>query len=171
YFMTIPEAASLVIQAGAIDEAEADGASVFELDMGEPIPILDIALRLVRLSGLRPVLDTSNLSDLPGETRRLLRGPSDGTCVPIRLTGIRPGEKLYEELAYEIEELNPTGCEGILAWSGPEPEASFVQSMIGDLESIREEFSKSAVVSTLVRHVPELASSASPMSSGGVQAA
>ena len=171
YFMTIPEAASLVIQAAALNDDDAPGASVFELDMGEAIPILDIALRLVRLCGLRPVLDLSGVPDLPEETRRLLQGPSDGTTVPIRVTGIRPGEKLHEELAYQVEQLQPTGCQGVLAWAGPEPESPLVQSMIGDLKTIRDEYSKTAVVSALIRHVPELGSVTSPISSGGVQAA
>ncbi len=171
YFMTIPEAASLVIQAAAMEGSGIEGASVFELDMGDAIPILDIALRLVRLSGLRPVVDTSDIRDLPDETQRLLRGPADGTTVSIRLTGIRPGEKLHEELAYLVEQLQPTGTDGILSWSGPEPELADVRSMVGDLETIRDEFSRETVVSALVRHVPELAVTSTTKGSGGVQAA
>jgi len=77
YFMTIPEAAQLVIQAGAM----ASGGDVFVLDMGEPVRIKDLARRMVELSGLT-VCDESN---------------PDGD-VPIEITGLRPGEKLYEEL-------------------------------------------------------------------------
>jgi FlaA1/EpsC-like NDP-sugar epimerase len=77
YFMTIPEAAQLVLQAGAM----AVGGDVFVLDMGEPVKIMDLARRMVQLSGLT-VRDTSNLS---GD-------------VDIEITGLRPGEKLYEEL-------------------------------------------------------------------------
>jgi FlaA1/EpsC-like NDP-sugar epimerase len=77
YFMTIPEAAQLVLQAGAM----AQGGDVFVLDMGEPVRIVDLARRMVELSGLR-VRD----SDCP-----------DGD-VEITITGLRPGEKLYEEL-------------------------------------------------------------------------
>ncbi len=77
YFMTIPEAAQLVIQAGAM----ARGGDVFVLDMGEPVRIIDLARNMVSLSGLR-VRDDAN---------------PDGD-VEILVTGLRPGEKLYEEL-------------------------------------------------------------------------
>ncbi len=77
YFMTIPEAAQLVIQASAM----AIGGDVFVLDMGQPVKILDLAKRMVELSGLT-VLDSNNpMGD-----------------VEIQVTGLRPGEKLYEEL-------------------------------------------------------------------------
>lgn len=77
YFMTIPEAALLVIQAGAM----ASGGDVFLLDMGEPVRIIDLARRMVELSGLS-VRDETN--------------PSGD--IEIRISGLRPGEKLYEEL-------------------------------------------------------------------------
>ncbi len=76
YFMTIPEAAQLVIQASAM----ARGGDVFVLDMGEPIKILDLAKRMIGLAGMR----------LKGE------GSEDG--IDIKIVGLRPGEKLYEEL-------------------------------------------------------------------------
>ncbi|SSW73866.1 UDP-N-acetyl-alpha-D-glucosamine C6 dehydratase [Achromobacter veterisilvae] len=77
YFMTIPEAAQLVIQAGAM----AKGGDVFVLDMGEPVKIIDLARRMVELSGLK---------------MRTAQEP-DGD-IEIEVTGLRPGEKLYEEL-------------------------------------------------------------------------
>ncbi|MGR9045077.1 MAG: polysaccharide biosynthesis protein [Gammaproteobacteria bacterium] len=77
YFMTIPEASQLVIQAGAMGK----GGDVFVLDMGEPVRILDLAKRMIHLSGLR-VKDEIN---------------TDGD-IEIKFTGLRPGEKLYEEL-------------------------------------------------------------------------
>jgi FlaA1/EpsC-like NDP-sugar epimerase len=77
YFMTIPEAANLVLQAGAL----AEGGEVFLLDMGEPVRIHDLARRLIHLSGFT-VRDTNN---------------PDGD-IPIVITGLRPGEKLFEEL-------------------------------------------------------------------------
>ena len=77
YFMTIPEAAQLVLQAGAM----ASGGDVFVLDMGQPVKILDLARRMVKLSGLS-VRDSGN---------------PDGD-IDIEITGLRPGEKLFEEL-------------------------------------------------------------------------
>lgn len=75
--MTIPEAAQLVIQAGAM----ANGGEVFLLDMGEPIKIIDLAKRMIELSGL----DIKDSSNLQGD-------------IEIEEIGLRPGEKLYEEL-------------------------------------------------------------------------
>lgn len=83
YFMTIPEAAQLVIQAGAM----AEGGEVFVLDMGEPIRIVDLAVRMVILSGHNPVVTQGDGA--------VAIGCRD---IEIRFTGLRPGEKLYEEL-------------------------------------------------------------------------
>ncbi len=83
YFMTIPEAAQLVIQAGAMGS----GGDVFVLDMGEPVRIYDLALKMINLSGLIP--------------RTKLCPEGD---IEIKITGLRPGEKLYEELLIGGEE-------------------------------------------------------------------
>jgi FlaA1/EpsC-like NDP-sugar epimerase len=77
YFMTIPEAAQLVIQAGAM----ASGGDVCVLDMGQPVKIIDLARRMIQLSGLTVQDDESPDGD-----------------IAIEVTGLRPGEKLYEEL-------------------------------------------------------------------------
>jgi FlaA1/EpsC-like NDP-sugar epimerase len=77
YFMTIPEAAQLVIQAAAM----ANGGDVFVLDMGQPVKILDLATRMVELSGLTVHGSNNPMGD-----------------IEIQVTGLRPGEKLYEEL-------------------------------------------------------------------------
>ena len=82
YFMTIPEAAQLVIQAGSI----AKGGDVFVLDMGKPIKILDLAKRMVALSGFRPILNGS----------KKLKDDE----IAITVSGLRPGEKLFEELSH-----------------------------------------------------------------------
>lgn len=87
YFMTIPEAARLVIQAGAI----AKGGEIFVLDMGEPVKIVHLAEQLIKLSGFKPYEE-----------------------IQIEFIGLRPGEKLYEELLLEEEGLESTQQEGIL---------------------------------------------------------
>ncbi|RFS29451.1 polysaccharide biosynthesis protein [Acinetobacter sp. SWAC5] len=92
YFMTIPEAAQLVIQAGAMGT----GGDVFLLDMGEPVKIVDLAKQMIRLSGFKPV-DEKGLGD-----------------IKIEFTGLRPGEKLYEELLIDAENVEKTGHERIL---------------------------------------------------------
>lgn len=89
YFMTIPEAAQLVIQAGAM----AKGGDVFVLDMGEAVKISDLAHRMVRLSGLQPYYPDTD--EVNAETEGMGNQLGD---IAIRFTGLRPGEKLYEEL-------------------------------------------------------------------------
>lgn len=91
YFMTIPEAAQLVIQAGAMGT----GGDVFLLDMGESVKIVDLARQMIRLSSLRP-LDEHGVGD-----------------IEIQFTGLRPGEKLYEELLIDTDNVEKTGHQRI----------------------------------------------------------
>jgi FlaA1/EpsC-like NDP-sugar epimerase len=84
--MTIPEAAGLVLQASGM----AEGGDTFLLDMGKPIRISDLAVRMVQLSGKEPFMATQNLADQHGIS-------TDGN-IEVNFTGLRPGEKLYEEL-------------------------------------------------------------------------
>ena len=95
YFMTIPEAAQLVIQAGAMGK----GGDVFVLDMGESVKIIDLARQMIRLSGL----DVKDAANPKGD-------------IEIRITGLRPGEKLYEELIIGDNAV-PTGHPRILTAS------------------------------------------------------
>jgi len=124
YFMTIPEAAQLVLQAGAM----ATGGEVFVLDMGEPVKILDLARRMVELSGLK-VRDAEH---------------PEGD-IAIKVTGLRPGEKLYEELLIGD---NPTPTahprimkahEDYLAWPDLEAQLHALQqaARIDDVQGIK----------------------------------
>jgi len=87
YFMTIPEACNLVLEAVTMG----NGGEIFIFDMGEPVKILELAKKMIRLSGFIP-----------------------GTDIAIRYTGLRPGEKLYEELLNNKEEVIPTHHKKIL---------------------------------------------------------
>ena len=92
YFMTVREAVELVLQAAALGARDGvEAGKIFVLDMGEPVRILDLARQMIRLAGLVPDKD-----------------------IEIVITGLRPGEKLYEELLHETEHLVPTRCQGIL---------------------------------------------------------
>lgn len=109
YFMTIPEAVSLVLQAGAY----AKGGEIFVLDMGEPMRIDDLARNLIKLSGLRPDED-----------------------IKIQYTGLRPGEKLYEELLMAEEGLRKTAHEKIFIGKPLEFEQ---EKFLKQLEQLKKE--------------------------------
>jgi FlaA1/EpsC-like NDP-sugar epimerase len=148
YFMTIPEAAQLVIQAGALTEAEAAGADVFVLDMGRPVRIVELAERFVRQAGLEPSF--------------VDRAAGPGAGVPggmeIVFTGARPGEKLHEELAYTGEELRPTPAQGVLAWAwSTDDSLAGAERLTADLEAVRWSADHHEVLSTIARHAPTLA--------------
>lgn len=107
YFMTIPEAVTLVLQAAALGH----GGEILLLEMGAPVRIVDLARRLVRLSGL----------------------PED--AVPIRFTGVRPGEKLFEELSVSDEIARPTGHPQVFALRTTNPpEAAAWATWVGSLQ-------------------------------------
>lgn len=156
YFMTIPEAAGLVLQAGmfsgTIDTSEqmgqasslsSRGGEVFLLDMGEPIRILDLARRFVRLQGFEPGVD-----------------------VEIKITGTRPGEKLFEELAYHSEDMLPTPHDSIRVWKNEAPSQARMQSIIDTFDRLRNKTSdpdrnwrdttSAAIVTALRTAVPEM---------------
>ncbi len=178
YFMTIPEAATLVVQSMALRGGEgdrADAAPVYVLDMGEPVGILDLAVRFVRSHGLTPRVKAETASDPKfvidhlaaiGESAELARG--NGPTMDVVFTGIRPGEKMHEELAYATELLSPTTHPGVNAWKGPgasantapAPSAGAVGTeldrMMTDLSVARHSTSRETVLEAIRRHVPEL---------------
>ncbi len=108
YFMTIPEAVELVIQTAGLSK----GGEVFLLDMGEPVKILDLAVKMIRLSGMKPVFadlwPSSQFShrpvgrvansDIENPVRSTVKCASHTQSIQIVFTGLRPGEKLFEEL-------------------------------------------------------------------------
>ena len=90
YFMTAREAVELVLQATAATPRDVESGKIFVLDMGQPVRILDLARQMIRLAGFTPDVD-----------------------IPITFTGLRPGEKLYEEMLHDGEAPQPTNLEGI----------------------------------------------------------
>lgn len=132
YFMTIPEAAQLVMQAGAM----ATGGDVFVLDMGEPVKIMHLARRMIQLSGLS-VRDASN--------------PNGD--IEIRITGLRPGEKLYEELLIGDD---PQGTEHprIMKAHEPFPAWSELLSRLERLEQVLETRDEASLKRLLCELVP-----------------
>ena len=107
FFMTIPEAVSLIVQAGAIGGR----GQVYVLDMGEPVKILDVARNMIRLSGKAPDRD-----------------------IPIAFVGVRPGEKLHEELWTEGETVGPTSHPKILRAARPPIDVEWLDQELEELE-------------------------------------
>ena len=127
YFMTIPEASQLVMQAGAIGQ----GGEIFVLDMGEPVRILDLARELIARHGL-----------------------VEGRDIDIRITGVRPGEKLYEELSCDDEAIVATPHEKIHVWQLPPADPGRVAEDIERLASVVYAAPRHAV-EALMACVPE----------------
>lgn len=128
FFMTIPEASQLVMQAGAIGR----GGEIFVLDMGQQIRILDLAMELIRRNGLRPHDD-----------------------IEIRFTGIRPGEKLYEELANDAEQTRPTAHPRIRVWELPAADARQVNEDLDRLVHAAASGDAKAGIAALTQSVSE----------------
>jgi FlaA1/EpsC-like NDP-sugar epimerase len=124
YFMTIPEAVTLVLQASALGE----GGEIFMLDMGQPIKIVDLARQLIALQGLRPDED-----------------------IEIQFTGLRPGEKLVEEVRHLKENTLPTSHSKILRYAAPPPSMTAVSAAF---DAIRRE-STAAIPQPVLDLVPE----------------
>ena len=141
YFMTIPEAAGLVLQAASLSQ----GGEVFVLDMGESIRVLDLAKRFLRSHGLDPETD-----------------------VRIRVTGARPGEKLFEELAYSGEDMAPTPHRSVHIWRTTPPDPGRVAQILLTFERLRSkggprpwrQVDRDAILTALRWAVPEMVQSA-----------
>ena len=133
FFMTIPEAVSLVVQAGAIGGR----GQMFVLDMGEPVRIVDLAANMIRLSGHEP--------RLPGEVDT---GPRD---VRIQFIGSRPGEKIHEQLWSDDEAVGETSHPKIKRLSRPPVDAAWLNEEIRELERLAEEGDTLEVVGKLER--------------------
>jgi FlaA1/EpsC-like NDP-sugar epimerase len=128
FFMTIPEASSLILQAGAMGK----GGEIYVLDMGEPVKILALAENMIRLSGLEP-----------------------GRDIRIEYIGLRPGEKMHEELFYAREELVGTGHPKLMLANCMSCEWDSLQSDLVELQKAVERFDEHAVLRVIQRIVPE----------------
>ncbi len=128
YFMTIPEAAQLVLQAGTMGA----GGEIFLLEMGDPVKIVDLARRMITLSGLRPSVD-----------------------VKLEFTGVRPGEKLFEELLIEGEGISRTRHPKICVWQNRPEDWTRLCAGIKDLLRLADDGSPAAIHRKLKDLVPE----------------
>lgn len=137
YFMTIREAVGLVLQATVVGLADEGGevappGGIFVLDMGEPVRIVDLARQMIRLAGLRPDID-----------------------VAIRFTGLRPGEKLFEELFHGDEPPAPTRYPGLLMAAPRTVELSLLNRALDELAALCQSGQTGAALDLLARFVPE----------------
>ena len=131
YFMTIPEACRLVLEAGIMGE----GGEIFIFDMGKPVRIYDLARKMLRLSGFTPDKD-----------------------IEIVFTGLREGEKLYEELLNDKENTLPTHHDKILKAKVEEYDLAYVQSMIALFEELVNDRNELKMVALMKEIVPEFRS-------------
>ena len=131
YFMTIPEACELVLQAGTMGV----GGEIFVFDMGEPVKIVDLAERMIRLSGFEPNID-----------------------IKIVYTGLRPGEKLYEELLSDGTKTLPTHHEKIMISKDETMEFEKINTLTQKIYDLARESNKIEVVRTLKEIVKEFKS-------------
>ncbi|SHJ30739.1 O-antigen biosynthesis protein WbqV [Roseomonas rosea] len=139
YFMTVREAVGLVLQASVIGAEDREDqprelreGGIFVLDMGKPVKIVDLARRMIRLAGLQPEVD-----------------------VEIRFTGLRPGEKLFEELFHGQEPPRPTGFHGLLVATPRTADAALVGRAIDEVSSAARSGQARLALAGLARLVPE----------------
>jgi O-antigen biosynthesis protein WbqV len=130
WFMTVQEAASLVLQAAALPTDPGE-AAVYVLDMGDPVKIDDLARQMIHLHGLRPDQD-----------------------IAIRYTGLRPGEKLSEEIFYSAETVRPTEADGVLAAKDQAPDWETLSPMLDVLIAAAAARDEAGVLAALKRLEP-----------------
>ncbi len=128
YFMTIPEASQLVLQAAAMGK----GGEIFVLDMGEPVKIVDLAKELITLSGFSPVED-----------------------IEIQFTGTRPGEKLFEELSIEGEDMLRTSHPKIRVWKNIPMDRDKLRTSINELMDVARNQNHHQIIEKIKELVPE----------------
>ena len=131
YFMTIPEACQLVLEAGAMGK----GGEIFIFDMGKPVKIIDLAKKMIRLAGFTPYKD-----------------------IDIKIIGLRPGEKLYEELLNDASKTLPTHNEKIMIAQEMQSSCVKVQQATVALLNNLETVSNEQIVSEMKKIVPEFKS-------------
>jgi len=137
YFMTIPEACQLVLEAGSMGE----GSKIFVFDMGESVKIMDLAKKMIKLSGL-----------------------TIGRDIEIKITGLRPGEKLYEELLTDGEKTMPTHHEKIMIGNVRTQDYSAVSKQVSELISGYDTQDNNSLVRKMKEIVPEFVSNNSVFS-------
>ncbi len=147
YFMTVREAVGLVLQASVLGVQDAAlpaglptglAGGIFVLDMGEPVRIADLARHMIRLAG-----------------QRVLENDAEGPGIAIRYTGLRPGEKLYEELFHGEEPPAPTGYPGLLMAAPREADPALVGRAIDEIEAACLRGQTPAALAMLGRMIPE----------------
>ncbi len=158
YFMTVREAVGLVLQASVVGMADAalpTGAQggIFVFDMGEPVCIVDLARQMIRLAGLHPAEATSE-PGAPGLGPPALDTPRLGT-IEIRFTGLRPGEKLFEELFHGSEPPVPTGHPGLLMATPRTADPAIVGRAIDEIAAACRAGQAGLALTLLGRMIPE----------------
>ena len=128
YFMTIPEACELVLEAATMGE----GGEVFVFDMGESVKIVNLAKKMITLSGLRVDRD-----------------------IEIKYTGLRPGEKLYEELLNTDENTLPTHHPKILIAKVNSPSFAYMEAQVQEISRLLTEGNTNCLVSKIKEVIPE----------------
>jgi len=128
YFMTIPEAVGLVLQCAS----QAMGGEIFVLDMGEPVKVIDLARHMIRLSGFEPDID-----------------------IKIKIVGLRPGEKLYEELQHKNELLSKTGHPRIFGFVSEPPSYDVMKGVVDEIKGIADKRSVNELKHFIFKTVPE----------------